>query len=107
MIEATHSVLADRARVAGADIRIGDAAAERTDPASSVGFGDVLGSIVGEVNATQEKSAAMTGAFASGAIDDVHGTMIAMKKAEISLRLVGSIRNKLVDAFQELWRTNV
>jgi flagellar hook-basal body complex protein FliE len=33
--------------------------------------------------------------------------MIAVKEAEISMKLVGSVRNKLVDAFQELWRTNV
>jgi flagellar hook-basal body complex protein FliE len=33
--------------------------------------------------------------------------MIAMKEAEISVKLVGSIRNKLIDAFHELWRTSV
>ena len=46
-------------------------------------------------------------ALAAGATDDIHGTMIAVKEAEISVKLVGSIRNKLLDAFHELWRTNV
>jgi flagellar hook-basal body complex protein FliE len=45
--------------------------------------------------------------LAQGLSDDLHGTMIAVKEAEISMRLVGSIRNKLLDAFHELWRTNV
>jgi flagellar hook-basal body complex protein FliE len=33
--------------------------------------------------------------------------MIAVKEAEISLKLVGSVRNRLIEAFQEIWRTNV
>lgn len=107
MIDATHSVLSSAAREAAPSLRVDEAARVPAGGAPGVGFADVLTSLVGEVNATQEASAAMTTAFARGATDDVHGTMIAMKEAEISLRLVGSIRNKLVDAFQELWRTNV
>jgi flagellar hook-basal body complex protein FliE len=45
--------------------------------------------------------------FAAGLSDDIHGTMIAAKEAEISTKLVGSIRSKLLDAFHELWRMNV
>lgn len=105
MIDATHSVLSPAARAEAPSLRFDEAA--RAPSVETTGFAGVLTSLVGEVNATQEASSAMTSAFARGAIDDVHGTMIAMKEAEISLRLVGSIRNKLVDAFQELWRTNV
>jgi flagellar hook-basal body complex protein FliE len=46
-------------------------------------------------------------ALAAGATDDLHGTMIAVKEAEIGMKLVGSVRNKLLDAFHELWRTSV
>lgn len=46
-------------------------------------------------------------ALAAGSADDLHGTLISTKEAEISLRLVNSVRNKLLDAFHELWRTNV
>ena len=46
-------------------------------------------------------------AFAAGARDDIHGTMISIKEAEIELKLVGNIRNKLLDAFNDLWRLNV
>jgi xylose isomerase len=46
-------------------------------------------------------------AFARGLNDDLHGTMITAKEAEISLKLVGSIRTKLLDAFHELWRISV
>ena len=46
-------------------------------------------------------------AVARGVLDDLHGTMISAKEAEISLHLVGTIRNKLLDAFHEIWRTSV
>lgn len=45
--------------------------------------------------------------LAAGLTDDIHGTMIASREAQISVRLVGSIRNKLLDAFHEIWRTSV
>ena len=46
-------------------------------------------------------------ALASGAGDDLHGTMIAVKEADISVKLVASIRTKLLDAFNEIWKTSV
>jgi len=49
----------------------------------------------------------MSDAMALGTNDDIHGTMISAKEADISLKLVGAVRNKLLDAFHELWRTNV
>jgi flagellar hook-basal body complex protein FliE len=33
--------------------------------------------------------------------------MIAAKEAEIGVRLINSIRGKLLDAFHEIWRTGV
>lgn len=62
---------------------------------------------VGEAAARSQTAAAKVDALAAGTADDLHGTLISTKEAEISLRLVNSVRNKLVDAFHELWRTNV
>ncbi len=45
--------------------------------------------------------------FASGKSDDIHGTMIAVTQADIQLRLVGSMRNRIVEAFNEIWRMQV
>ena len=36
-----------------------------------------------------------------------HGTMLALSKADIELRLVGNIRNKVVGTFYELWRMQI
>lgn len=45
--------------------------------------------------------------FASGKSDDIHGTMIAVTQADIQLRLVGSMRNRVIEAFNEIWRMQV
>ena len=60
-------------------------------------------------NANREALAASAAAesFASGARDDIHGTMLAPSKADIELRVLGTARNKIIDAFYELWRMQV
>lgn len=75
--------------------------------AGSVSFEQVLGDAVRAASEAQKTAAAKSEAVATGAVDDIHGAMIAVKEAEISMKLVGNIRNKLIDAFHELWRTSV
>jgi flagellar hook-basal body complex protein FliE len=74
---------------------------------NGVNFGDVLTKTVTDASAADHSASAKVDALAAGVSDDIHGTMISVKEAEISMKLVGSIRNKLLDAFQELWRTSV
>jgi flagellar hook-basal body complex protein FliE len=76
-------------------------------PAGGVSFSDVLGELVARSSEASSVARTKANDLARGASDDLHGTMIAAKEAEISLKLVGTIRNKVLDAFQELWRTNV
>jgi flagellar hook-basal body complex protein FliE len=75
--------------------------------APKASFESVLGGMIDQVNRADIAATQKSEALASGAIDDVHGTMISVKEAEISVRLAGTVRNKLLDAFQELWRTSV
>lgn len=76
-------------------------------PAPAVGFSDVMAHAVDEAAGLAHIAEGKAAALAAGTNDDLHGTMIAMKEAEISMKLVGSIRNKVLDAFHELWRTSV
>ena len=39
--------------------------------------------------------------------DDIHGTMIASKQADIELHLVSNVRTKIVDAINDLLRTSI
>ena len=38
---------------------------------------------------------------------DIHGTMLALEKADLSMRLMLQIRNKLVSAYEEVMRMQV
>jgi flagellar hook-basal body complex protein FliE len=79
----------------------------RAGAAGPSGFGEILKAGIEQTAALGHSADAKAQAFATGALDDLHGTMITAKEAEISLRLVGSVRTKLLDAFHEIWRINV
>jgi len=67
-------------------------------------FGNVLEGLVSSANARANVASELSTSFAAGARDDIHGTMIALGKADVELRFVGAVRNKVIDAFYELWR---
>jgi len=74
---------------------------------SAIPFADFLSDAVASANTHNMNAVKASEAFAAGARDDIHGTMIAVKEADIELKLVANVRNKLVDAFNDLWRLNV
>lgn len=74
---------------------------------TDVSFSNVLEGLVGNANESARFADGMSEAFAAGARDDIHGTMIAISKADIELHLVGTVRNKVIDAFYELWRMQI
>ena len=75
--------------------------------ATAIPFGDMLSQAVMHANETGVSAEHAVQAFAAGARDDIHGTMIAVKEAEIELKLVSNVRTKLVEAFNDLWRMSV
>jgi flagellar hook-basal body complex protein FliE len=89
----------------GGEGTIGKASTEKET--RGVPFADLLQGAVASANARAQAADAATQAFAAGAVDDIHGTMIAVKQADIELKLVANVRNKLVDAFNDLWRMNI
>jgi flagellar hook-basal body complex protein FliE len=100
-------------RITSADVTRAPLAATAPEPKAAVGappastFGALLGDAIEQAVTADRTAAEKIAALVSGASDDIHGTMIAAKEAEISLKLVGTIRNRLIEAFHELWRTNV
>ena len=70
-------------------------------------FGSILEETALSASAKEREAVSKAEALAQGRTDDLHGTMITMKEADISMKLVGSVRDKLMDAFHELWRINV
>jgi flagellar hook-basal body complex protein FliE len=73
----------------------------------STSFAEVMEGVVTSANAASKFEGRMSEAFAAGVRDDIHGTMIALGKADIEMKFVGSVRNKVIDAFYELWRMQI
>jgi flagellar hook-basal body complex protein FliE len=70
-------------------------------------FADVLENMVAGANSSANVASETAEAFAAGRRDDIHGTMLALSQADIELRYVGNVRNKIIDAFYELWRMQI
>ncbi|MBX3228842.1 MAG: flagellar hook-basal body complex protein FliE [Labilithrix sp.] len=81
--------------------------AKKSEHVTGPSFGKVLEDTAMAASDKEREAMAKAEALAAGTSDDLHGTMITMKEADISMRLVGSVRDKLMDAFHELWRINV
>jgi flagellar hook-basal body complex protein FliE len=81
--------------------------ASATTAPGEVSFADVFSKTIQMANQADRSANTKVEALAAGASDDLHGTMIAVKEADISMKLVGTIRNKLLDAFSEIWKTSV
>jgi flagellar hook-basal body complex protein FliE len=86
---------------------IREAATSAVPREGDVSFGDIFVQVVQQANQADAAAAQKIDALARGVNDDLHGTMIAVKEADISVKLVGTIRNRLLDAFNEIWKTSV
>jgi len=71
------------------------------------GFGELFKKALNEVNATQKESDKLTSQLVTGEVQDVHEVMIASQKASLSLQLTVQVRNKVVEAYQEIMRMQV
>ncbi len=66
--------------------------------------GNNFSKMLDEVNALQVESDRKIEEFATSPEKDIQGTMIAMQKADISMRLLLQVRSKLVNAYNEIMR---
>ena len=71
------------------------------------GFGAVLENAVGEVNQLHHDANQAVEALATGRSQDVHNTMIALQKADVSFQLLMQVRNKVVSAYETVMRMQI
>lgn len=72
-----------------------------------VSFGEMLGNALKDVNSAQLKADDTTKKFLIGEIQDVHQVTIASEQARLMLQLAVEVRNKVVEAYQEISRMQV
>ncbi|MDQ0203785.1 flagellar hook-basal body complex protein FliE [Pectinatus haikarae] len=88
--------------------QIGDAGSKVVDETKTAkSFGQFLTDALKETNALQKNSEQMDMALAAGKVDDISKVVVASEKAQIALNLTMSLRNKAVDAYQEIMRMQV
>lgn len=71
------------------------------------GFGEIFKQALQEVNEAQKMSDKMTEGLATGKVENIHEVMVASEKASLSLQLTMQVRNKVVEAYQEVMRMQV
>ena len=71
---------------------------------SSTSFGNVLQGYLQNVDNTVKQAEVLSTKLATGEIDNVHDVMIASEKAKLALELTVTIRDKAVEAYQEVMR---
>jgi len=71
------------------------------------GFSDILKNAVESVNAMQHEAGRLEDAVAKGESVNIHQAVIAGEKAGLSFRLLMQVRNKMIDAYQEVMRMQV
>ncbi len=71
------------------------------------GFGKLLQDFVAKVDGQLKEADQKAVAFAVERKGDLHEVMVEAAKADISLRLLLKIRNKLVEAYQEIMRMQI
>ncbi|WP_426447106.1 flagellar hook-basal body complex protein FliE [Paenibacillus sp. S-38] len=70
-------------------------------------FGKFLSSAIDNLNQDQANVDKLNTQFVKGDITDVHQVMIASEKASLGLELTVQVRNKVIEAYQEIMRMQV
>ncbi|MGD8401266.1 MAG: flagellar hook-basal body complex protein FliE [Bacillota bacterium] len=72
-----------------------------------VSFETILGQALSGVNDLQQQSAALEEKLASGQLQYIHQATALAEKATLALDLTLQIRNKALEAYQEIMRTQI
>ncbi|MBN2693026.1 flagellar hook-basal body complex protein FliE [bacterium] len=73
----------------------------------NVDFAEVLNEAIDSVAEQQKTADDDIKSLLAGESKNIHGTMIALEKAEITLKLMTKVRDKAIDAYREVMRMNV
>lgn len=76
-------------------------------PDATPGFGDAIAKGIEQVSALENRADALTQQVATGGDVSVHELMVATTEASIGVELLSQVRNKAVEAYQEIMRLQV
>jgi flagellar hook-basal body complex protein FliE len=70
-------------------------------------FSDVLRQSIDQVNTDQHQADTAIKELVAGRTKNIHETMLAIERADTSLKLMMQVRNKVLDAYREIMRMQV
>lgn len=74
---------------------------ERMNSSDPSGFGRAIKAAIDNTNSLEKDADASILKLLEGK-EDVHKTMIALQKADISMRMLLAVRNKVIDAYRDI-----
>lgn len=82
-------------------------ASVRGPDAGGSAFSQRLESAIASVDQAQHTADGQLAKLAAGDDVDLHGTMIALEEADITLRTMVTVRDKVVDAYQQVMNMQI
>ena len=84
-----------------------DVAPASSAPESGKGFGSFLGDALGKLAQTDATASQQAQALATGQAQDIPSVVMAIEHANLAFQLASTVRNKAVEAYQEIFRMQV
>jgi flagellar hook-basal body complex protein FliE len=75
--------------------------------ASSTNFSEIFMQAMDSVSAAQTRANESARRVAEGDLSSLHGAILAMEEASRGLELLMQVRNKVLEAYQEVMRTQI
>ena len=88
-------------------VRLGNTSYAQKSAGVQDSFSDYLKAQITDVNHTQVEANEAVAAMVTGRSHNIHETMIALDKADVSFRMLTKVRNKAVEAYQEIMRMQI
>lgn len=88
-------------RIQGANIAL-QASGVGAKPAA--GFADLLGKAIGQLQQVSNNANDKVNAMATGQDVELHDVMLALESESLAMSLATTVRNKAVEAYQEVFR---
>jgi flagellar hook-basal body complex protein FliE len=79
----------------------------KSDGVGDKSFADTLKEAVGTVNTLQKQADVKMQELATGKTSNIPEVMMAAEKADIGLRMMVQVRNKIIEAYQEVMKMQV
>jgi flagellar hook-basal body complex protein FliE len=70
-------------------------------------FNSMLNNAIAKIDGDKKEVEQLENMFVAGELPDVHRLLIAAEKSSLNLQLTVQVRNKVIEAYQEIMRTQI